>query len=103
MVKITKTVASERLGDVPSEKRFWCYDGKALKNLSELEEALQQMSEETFRFHSSEGRSDFSNWVMNVVGDEKLSRDLQKSTTRIQAAKSVASRVAWLKSKAEAG
>jgi len=103
MVKITKTVARERLGNVLSEKQFWCSDGQVLKNLSELEEALKQMSEETFRYHSSEGRSDFSNWVMNVVGDEKLSRDLQKSTTRIQAAKSVASRVAWLKSKAEAG
>jgi hypothetical protein len=32
-------------------------------------------------------------------GDENLSRDLQKSTTQAQAAKSVADRVNWLKSK----
>jgi len=44
-------------------------------------------------------KNDFSNWVRDVIGDEKLSRDLQKSTTQAQAAKSVADRVTWLKSK----
>lgn len=103
MVKITKAIAEERLADVPQEKRFWCSDGRALKNLSELEAVLKEMSEETFCYHSNEARSDFSNWVRDVIGDEKLSRDLQKSTTRAQAAKSVAGRIAWLKSKREAG
>ena len=58
--------------------------------------------EETFRHHSSESRNDFSNWVRDVIGDEKLSRDLLKSTTQAQAAKSIDDRVAWLKSKIEA-
>ena len=99
MVKITKTVAGEWLADVPLEKRFWCSDGRVLKNLAELEAALKEMNEETFRYHSNEAKSDFSNWVRDVVGDEKLSGDLRKSTTRAQAAKSVASRIAWLRSK----
>ena len=102
MVKITKTIAEERLADVLEEKRFWCSDGRFLKNLLELRTALQGMSEETFCYHSSEARSDFSNWVRDVIGDEKLSRDLQKSTTQAQAAKSIDDRVAWLKSKIEA-
>jgi hypothetical protein len=103
MVKISKTIGEEGLADVPQEKRFWCSDGRVLKNLSELETVLKEMSEETFRYHSNEVRSDFSNWVRDVIGDEKLSRDLQKSTARAQAAKSVAGRIAWLKSKREAG
>jgi len=37
--------------------------------------------------------------VKDVIGDEKLSRDLQKSATQAQAAKSVAERVIWLKNK----
>ena len=99
MVRITKSVAEERLGDVSQEKQFWCHDGRYLKNLEELEVALEQMTEETFCYHSNEAKSDFGNWVRNVIGDEKLSRDLQKSATQAQAAKSVAERITWLKGK----
>ena len=99
MVRITKSVAEKRLGNVSQEKQFWCHDGRYLKNLQELEVALEQMTEETFRYHSNEAKSDFSNWVRDVIGDEKLSRDLQKSATREQAAKSVADRVIWLKNR----
>jgi hypothetical protein len=99
MLRIAKSVAQERLGNVSQEKQFWCHDGRYLKNLEELEVALEQMMEETFRYHSNETKSDFSKWVRDVIGDEKLSRDLQKSATREQAAKSVADRITWLKSK----
>jgi len=98
-MRITKSVAEYRLGDVTEEKQFWCQDGRVIKSLQELELALREMTEETFRYHSSEAKSDFSSWVRDVIGDEKLSRDLQKSTTCAQAAKSVADRIAWLKGK----
>jgi hypothetical protein len=99
MVKMTRSVAEVLLGDVPEEKRFWSSDGRYLKNLEELKDALEQMAEETFSYHSSETKTDFSNWVKDVVGDEKLSRDLLKSTTKEQAARVVAERVRWLKGK----
>jgi hypothetical protein len=99
MVKMTKSTAEARLDDVSQDKRFWCHDGRYLKNLQELEGALEQMTEETFRYHSNEAKRDFSNWVRDVIGDDKLSRDLQKSTTQAQAAKSVTERVTWLRSK----
>jgi hypothetical protein len=101
MVRITKSVAEKRLGEVSQEKRFWCHDGRYLKNLQELEDALEQMTEETFRYHVNETKSDFSNWVRDVIGDEKLSRDLEKSATRAQSAKSVAARIVSLTKKIE--
>jgi hypothetical protein len=101
MVSITKAIAQERLGDVPEEKRFWCHDGRYLKNLEELETALEQMTDETFRYHSSETKTDFSNWVRDVIGDEKLARDLLKSATQLQAAKNVAARIKLLKARAD--
>ena len=101
LVKITGAIAKAWLADVPQEKRFWCSDGQVMKNLPELEAALKQMSEDTFRYHSNETKSDFGNWVRDVIGDEKLSRDLQKSSTRLQAIKSVADRIAWLRRKIE--
>ncbi len=99
IIKITKAVAQERLADVLPEKEFWCSDGRIIKSLSGLEAALTEMSDETYRYHSNEAKSDFSKWVGEVIGDEKLSRDLYKSKTRAQAAKAVADRIAWLKTK----
>ena len=99
MARITKSVAEKMLEDVPKEKRFWCQDGQVLRNMQELEIALKKMTEEVFRYHSNETKNDFSNWVRDVIGDEKLARDLLKSGTRAQAAKSVASRATWLMSK----
>ncbi len=100
MASITKAIANERLEDVPAEKRFWCHDGRYLKSLAELEAALEQMSDETFSYHSSETKTDFSNWISDVIGDQKLARDLLKSTTPVQAAKNVAARIKWLKTRA---
>ena len=102
IIKITQAIARERLADVPQEKQFWCSDGRVLRNLSELAAALSEISDETFRHHSSETRNDFGNWVRDVIGDDKLSSDLQKSKTQAQAAKAIADRVTWLKKKAEA-
>ncbi|MFO7995643.1 MAG: hypothetical protein R6U93_00620 [Dehalococcoidia bacterium] len=99
IVRISKEEANRRLGDVPDEKRFWCSDGRFVKNLGELEKALNDMSDEGFRYHSGEGRSDFSNWVRDVIGDDKLARDLIKAGSRTQARQAVAQRIAFLESK----
>ena len=99
MARITKEIAGKMLGEVPDGKQFYCADGRVIRNMPELELALKEMSEETFYYHSSETKTDFSNWVRDVIGDEKLSRDLQKSTDRAQAVKKVGDRVAWLRSK----
>ena len=99
MVKMTIQVAETMLGDVPVEKSFWCHDGRYLKNLDELKDALEQMTDEVFLYHSNEEKTDFSNWVKDIIGDEKLSRDLLKCGTHDQAARAVADRVKWLKSK----
>jgi hypothetical protein len=99
IVKISKEEANRRLGDVMGEKRFWCQDGRVVKNLKELEDALNSMSDETFHHHVGGGRNDFSNWIRDVVGDEKLANDLNKAKSRIQAGKAVAQRISFLQSK----
>jgi len=100
MATVSKSAALARLGDVPEEKRFWCHDGRYLKNLEELGAALEQMSDETYQYHSSESKTDFSNWVRDVIGDEKLAKDLLNCTTPAEAAASVAARVKYLKARA---
>jgi len=99
VAKVKKKVASERLADVPREKWFLCSDGRILRNLSELKIALEEMSEETFRYHFNKSQNDFADWVRDVVGDDKLSRDLLESNTRTESAKRVADRITRLRSK----
>jgi hypothetical protein len=99
IIKISKEEAKRRLWDVPDDKRFWCQNGKLVKNLGELEKALNDMSDETFHYHSGEERSDFSKWVREVVGDGKLANDLSKAKSRIQASQAVAKRISFLESK----
>jgi hypothetical protein len=88
------------LADVPDEKRFWLADGRYLKNLEELEAALAQMAPETFATHSNAEKTDFSNWVRDVIGDDKLAADLLKCKTRERAARIVTERVRLLKAMA---
>jgi hypothetical protein len=99
IAKISKEEAKRRLGDVPDDKRFWCHDGKNIKNIRELRKALIDMSDETFHYHSGEGRNDFSKWIREVLGDDKLAEDLSKTRSRIQASQAVAQRISFLESK----
>lgn len=99
MARILKQGAEKLLARVPEEQVFRCSDGRMLWSMRELEEGLKSMSDEIFVYHSNELRTDFSNWVRDVIGDEKLARDLSKAPNRIRAAKSTASRIAFLDSK----
>jgi hypothetical protein len=99
IAKISKEEARRRLGDVPDDKRFWCHDGKNIKNLNELGRALIDMSDETFHYHLSEGRNDFGKWVRDVVGDDKLAEALSKTKSRMQASRAVAERISFLERK----
>jgi hypothetical protein len=94
---VTKAVSKSWLADVPEDKVFWCHDGRVMKNLEELSAGLQQMVEETFRYHVTEQRNDFIKWIQDVIGDYELASELQNISTKNQAAKVVADRVAWLR------
>ncbi|MDA8596998.1 hypothetical protein N9L26_01535 [Candidatus Pacebacteria bacterium] len=62
------------------EECFWTTDGKILRDLTELKEALDQISEETFVHHVNEERNDFADWVEQVLADRACATDLRKST-----------------------
>ena len=99
MARILRQDAERLLGEVPGEKTFWVCDGRGLKSMQDLQEALVEMAEETFSYHCNGDKSDFSAWVNDVLGDEKLARDLSKSTNAPMAAKSVSARIAFLDAK----
>ena len=96
MVLTLKEEAKKFLANVPEEYVFRCSDGRILKNMQELKDALAGMTEDTFVYHSNAEKKDFSNWVRDIIGDEKLAKDLEKAANRAQAARQVTSRVSIL-------
>lgn len=99
MTRMSKQDAQRFLADVPEDHVFWCSDGQALRNVTELEKALRSMADETFAYHANAQRNDFSTWARDVIKDETLAADLGKSLNRNQAATKVAARVGFLASK----
>ncbi len=101
MPKIQKLDAGKLLGDVPDEYVFRCHDGSVFRNMRELRDGLETVSDETFALHANADKNDFGNWVRDIVKDEKLARDLSKATGKPEAAKSVAARISSLSAKLE--
>jgi hypothetical protein len=81
--------ASKILAKVPEEKVFWCNDGQIFRDLEALAEGLDRMSDETFSYHCNEAKNDFSIWVLEVIGDGDLAKNLKTSNNRQQAHKQV--------------
>jgi len=98
-IKVTKQDAEKLLTDVPEDRSFWCCDGRIFRNIRDLSDGLANMSDETFAYHLNDEKNDFSNWLNDVVGDEKLAKDLEKPITRQEAAKRVNDRVTFLNMK----
>lgn len=97
-LKVTKIVARNFLADVSEEKVFWSHDGQTFKNLRELAQGLDNMTYQNFMFHVNENRNDFAKWVREVVGDQDLASDLEKTGTHLDASRKVTNRVNYLNS-----
>jgi hypothetical protein len=83
--KVEITIRKQVLGEAPQESRFVVSDGRIVKDLKELSDALHDMSNDVFRHHVNEFRNDFSNWVRDVFGDEELAEELSKVGSQSEA------------------
>lgn len=72
------------LGEAPVEHHFVVADGRKLKNVMELADALETMTEEIFRHHSNEFRNDFAAWVKDVFYDHSLAEDISRAKNRLE-------------------
>ena len=72
------------LGEAPEEHHFVVADGKKLKNILELADALETMSEEIFRHHANEFKNDFSSWVKDVFYDHSLAEDISRAKNKFE-------------------
>ena len=93
---ITPAKAEKSLEKVPEDKAFWSNDGRIIRDMKDLMEALANMSDQNFAYHTNASKKDFSKWVREVLEDEKLATELEGASNREQAAKAVEERHKFL-------
>ena len=101
MVVRTKQDAARVLSDIEGDKRFYSNDGSVLSNVQQLAEFLDRINDDFYYYHVTPEKNDFSRWVGEVVGDDKLANSLSRALNRLEAAEIVKARVVWLREKAK--
>ena len=96
MAESAKQQAKRLLADVPEEYVFRFGDSHVLRNMKELANELRSITDEVYGYYANSEKNDFVNWVRDIIKDDVLVKDLQKASTRMQAANAVARRVALL-------
>lgn len=82
--RVEVIIRKKVLGEAPEEHHFVVADGKKLKNIIELADALETMSEEIFRHHANEFKNDFAAWVKDVFYDHSLAEDISRAKNRLE-------------------
>ena len=72
------------LGEAPEEHHFVVADGRKIKNILELADALETMSEEIFSHHANQFKNDFSAWVKDVFYDHSLAEDIARAKNKLE-------------------
>jgi hypothetical protein len=89
---VKKAENKKKLEKVPETVIFWCNDGQIFRDLNDLMNGFDNMSEVTFAYHLNDIKNDFSCWVMDIIGDQTLAQDLKSVKTKDQAKKRVQKR-----------
>src|SRR3989338_4711077 len=61
---------------------FYTKDGKIIRNLAQLRDELKVMPPEVFDHHVNERKNDFSSWIKDVFGQEKIANKISAAKTR---------------------
>jgi len=84
--KIPKKKEALIIIEAPEDQCFWVNDGPVLRNLYDLGEALETMTDEQYSYHTKRDGNDFALWVENVLGDKELAKKMTRVKTRQTAA-----------------
>ncbi len=73
--------------EVEPDFYFNLVDGRIIKSVPELLDALKNMEEWVYKHHVNSQKNDFSNWIRDVYKDKKLATTLKKSKRKNTAIK----------------
>ena len=66
----------------PESKQFWVCNGSNISHIEGLSDAFESMDDPTYDYHANGEKNDFSNWVRDVHGDEKLAEKIKNANNR---------------------
>jgi hypothetical protein len=82
-----KAQPEKYLTKVPEAFVFWCHDGQVFRDINDLLTGFDLMSDETFGYHANDEKNDFSCWIIDIIGDIELAKEVKKTKTRHEAKK----------------
>lgn len=82
-----KSKTEKKLVAAKGQQCFWVNEGPILKDLIELQTALETMSDAIFAHHVTRERNDFAEWVEYVLKDAETAAALRKSKKPVTAHK----------------
>ena len=85
--------------EVKPENYFWLKDGRALKNLQELSDALENMSDDIFNHHVNTEKNDFANWIRDIIDNKKLSDKIAVCKSKLEMYQAIKKKFAKKKEK----
>lgn len=69
--------------EVTPDRYFVLCDGRKVKSGKELADILQLISDDMFKYHVTDTKNDFSNWVNDVFGEPELAKKLRTVRNRL--------------------
>ena len=76
------TTKKSKLRNAKPRHHFVLRDGRHIRNLLDLADAMDEMTDEIFFHHVNDFKNDFAAWVSEVFEDHDLSERLSKVKTR---------------------
>ena len=61
---------------ISAEKYFMLCNGTPIRSIKELAFMLDKISDDDFSYHVTDEKNDFSNWIRDVFGKERLAESL---------------------------
>jgi hypothetical protein len=80
-------IRSQILGEAPQEFEFYLSDGRKLKSVYELIDALETMNDDLFGQHVNEMKNDFGNWIKDVFKEPNIAKEMKKIQDKIETQK----------------
>ena len=69
--------------EVTPDKYFILCDGRKVKSAKELADVLQLINDDMFRYHVTDTKNDFSNWINDVFGETDLAKKIRGARNRL--------------------
>jgi hypothetical protein len=69
--------------EVTPDKYFVLCDGRKVKSCKELADILQSINDDMFKYHVTDTKNDFSNWINDVFGEQDLAKKIKTIRSRL--------------------